>query len=71
MRTTAVVVSFCTTTVMVCLLLTGCSVSRFDSGHDQLFRLSERHVIYRDLTVPASTGNLPEKQEISVPGAEP
>ncbi|EBP0126885.1 hypothetical protein ABSP78_004865 [Salmonella enterica subsp. enterica serovar 1,4,[5],12:i:-] len=57
-------------TALFCSLLTGCS-SRYDSGHDQLFQLSDRHVIYRDLTVPASMGNLPEKQEITSPGIEP
>lgn len=66
-----VVVSFCLATVLLCLFLTGCSTSEYDSGHDQLFRLSERHVVYRDLTVPASAGNLPEKQEITTPGTEP
>ncbi|EAS6500099.1 hypothetical protein EA868_23165 [Salmonella enterica] len=60
----------CIATVILCLFLTGCS-SRYDSGHDQLFQLSDRHVIYRDLTVPASMGNLPEKQEITSPGIEP
>lgn len=56
---------------LFCSLLTGCSTSSYDSGHDQLFQLSDRHVIYRDLTVPASMGNLPEKQEITSPGIEP
>ncbi|EAR9639709.1 hypothetical protein L0N55_004659 [Salmonella enterica] len=65
-----VVASLCIATVILCLFLTGCS-SRYDSGHDQLFQLSDRHVIYRDLTVPASMGNLPEKQEITSPGIEP
>lgn len=66
-----IVISFCIATGMVCLFLTGCSTSGYDSGHDQLFQLSERHVIYRDLTVPASTGNLPETQAITAPGLEP
>ncbi|HFP9989827.1 TPA: hypothetical protein ACHYLP_004276 [Escherichia coli] len=51
-------------------IMTGCA-QRYESGHDQLFELSERHIIYRDLTVPASMSNLPEKQQISVPGIEP
>ncbi|HFG2879913.1 TPA: hypothetical protein ACF926_004921 [Escherichia coli] len=52
------------------VFMTGCA-QRYESGHDQLFELSERHIIYRDLTVPASMSNLPEKQQISVPGIEP
>ncbi|MEH5341896.1 hypothetical protein PO512_20535, partial [Escherichia coli] len=47
-------------TVILCLFMTGCA-QRYESGHDQLFELSERHIIYRDLTVPASMSNLPEK----------
>ncbi|ENA6928700.1 hypothetical protein ABGC70_004364 [Escherichia coli] len=57
-------------TVILCLFMTGCA-QRYESGHDQLFELSERHIIYRDLTVPASMSNSPEKQQISVPGIEP
>lgn len=37
-------------TVILCLFMTGCA-QRYESGHDQLFELSERHIIYRDLTV--------------------
>lgn len=33
-------------TVILCLFMTGCA-QRYESGHDQLFELSERHIIYR------------------------
>ena len=39
--------------------LSGCAEHRYDSSSDRLFQLSERHIVFRDLTVPAMTGNEP------------
>lgn len=41
------------------LILPGCTTT-MKGGSGQLFRLSEHHVVYRDLTVPVSLGNEPE-----------
>lgn len=57
-------------TLISLALLSGCStVMRGGSG--QLFELSERHVVYRDLTVPEGIGNEPERQNITAPGIAP
>lgn len=42
-----------------------------EGGSGQLFELSERHVIYRDLTVPEGLGNEPQRQNVTAPGIAP
>lgn len=51
-------------------LLSGCSTT-FKGGSGQLFELSDRHVIYRDLTVPEGLGNEPVRQSVSAPDIAP
>lgn len=51
-------------------LLSGCSTT-MKGGSGQLFELSERHVIYRDLTVPEGLGNEPQRQNVTAPGIAP
>jgi len=52
------------------LLLAGCS-QKFKGGSGQLFQLSQRNVVYRDLTVPEDLGNLPVRQSVSAPDIAP
>ncbi|NIH07061.1 hypothetical protein [Providencia rettgeri] len=56
--------------LLTVVLLTGCSTTTFDSGTDYLYQLTERHVVYRDLTVPESMGNLAEPQKFTPVSAE-
>lgn len=56
--------------VAVVLLLSGCTTT-MHGGSGQLFQLSDRHVIYRDLTVPIGLGNEPERHDVTVPGIQP
>ncbi|EAO9157912.1 membrane lipoprotein lipid attachment site-containing protein [Salmonella enterica] len=51
-------------------LLSGCSTT-MKGGSGQLFELSERHVIYRDLTAPEGPGNEPQRQNVTTPGIAP
>ncbi|EKN5159587.1 TPA: lipoprotein [Yersinia enterocolitica] len=51
-------------------LLSGCTTS-MKGGSGQLFELSDRHVIYRDLTVPAGLGNEPVRQDVTAPDIQP
>ncbi|BBW89496.1 lipoprotein [Klebsiella pneumoniae] len=57
-------------TLLSLALLSGCA-QKFQGGSGQLFQLSERHVIYRDLTVPESLGNEPVRQNVSAPDIAP
>lgn len=57
-------------TVIALTLLSGCSTA-IQGGSGQLFELSERHVVYRDLTVPEGAGDVPERQHIRVPDIQP
>lgn len=57
--------------LLAVILLSGCSMTTFDSGTDHLFQLTERHVVYRDLTVPESMSNLSEPQDFQPVRAEP
>ncbi|WP_345831109.1 hypothetical protein AAGR08_23735 (plasmid) [Pantoea sp. BRR-3P] len=55
----------------IAALLSGCSTT-MKGGSGQLFQLSDRHVIYRDLTVPVGLGNEPVKQNADMmPSAAP
>lgn len=58
-------------TLAVAGLLSGCTTS-MKGGSGQLFQLSDRHVIYRDLTAPIGLGNEPLKQNVTdMPGIAP
>lgn len=57
--------------ILPLFLLSGCSMTTFDSGTDYLYQLTERHVVYRDLTVPESMNNLSEKQDFRPVRVEP
>lgn len=52
------------------LLLPGCTTT-MKGGSGQLFQLSDRHIIYRDLTVPVGLANEPERQNVTAPGIAP
>ena len=52
------------------VLLSGCTTS-MKGGSGQLFELSERHVIYRDLTAPEGLGNEPTRQNVTAPDIQP
>lgn len=52
------------------VLLAGCA-EKFKGGSGQLFQLSQRNVVYRDLTVPESLGNEPVRQNVSAPDITP
>lgn len=52
------------------LLLAGCA-QEFKGGSGQLFQLSQRNVVYRDLTVPESLGNEPIRQNVTAPDIAP
>ncbi|HCQ8318515.1 TPA: hypothetical protein OMD88_004820 [Klebsiella pneumoniae] len=53
------------------LLLAGCTTQKFQGGSGQLFQLSQRNVVYRDLTVPVSLGNEPTRQNVTAPDIAP
>jgi len=52
------------------VLLSGCTTS-MKGGSGQLFELSDRHVVYRDLTVPEGLGNEPTRQNVTAPDIQP
>ncbi|TDN48066.1 hypothetical protein [Scandinavium goeteborgense] len=57
--------------LLVTCVLSGCTTS-MKGGSGQIYNLSERHVIYRDLTAPVSLGNEPVKPAVvSTPGIAP
>ena len=58
--------------VLSLLLLAGCTTQKFQGGSGQLFQLSQRNVVYRDLTVPVSLGNEPIRQKnVTAPDITP
>ncbi|NQD64130.1 membrane lipoprotein lipid attachment site-containing protein [Enterobacter sp. CM29] len=57
--------------IIAALLLSACTTTTMHGGSGQLFQLSDRHVVYRDLTVPVGLGNEPERQSVNVPGIQP
>lgn len=56
--------------VLSLFLLAGCT-QKFQGGSGQLFQLSQRNVVYRDLTVPVSLGNEPVRQNVTAPDIAP
>ncbi|HEN3452051.1 TPA: membrane lipoprotein lipid attachment site-containing protein [Yersinia enterocolitica] len=56
--------------IIALALLSGCTTS-MKGGSGQLFELSDRHVIYRDLTAPEGLGNEPVRQAVTAPDIQP